>query len=153
MPAFKRPLKRKLETRSSNAVIAVNSDSQYDEGEDEIEENTSSDLDDAWNGKKSTKGKGKAGRKGKGGRNGGKRVKSETPEKEDDVLMKHREFCEKCRQGPAGALLAAALKKKKKGVKKKRKDDDDDEVSEDEAAEDLQGWLEVGSLSAKSWRI
>lgn len=125
------------------------------EGEDELDELDQIDADEIGSddfqiepeGRQPKKG-GK-GRASQNARGGGRRQRKETTEEEEseeeeeeeDILGRHKEFCEKCKLGPADELLAAALKKNKKGGRRKKRHED--EVSEDEAAEMLEGWLEV----------
>lgn len=163
MGGYKRPPKRKIDTRSNGNF---NNQPQYNspkrsEGEnelDDIEDIQDKDFDNAAfeaTPKRVNNGGGGGGRDLRA-RNGGKNKKNEVieilesdeEEEEEDILKQHRIFCEKCQQGHADVLLEAALKKKKRaaggrGNRKKKQQKDEDEVSEDEAIEALQGWLEV----------
>ena len=55
------------------------------------------------------------------------------------------QFCEKCARGPANELLAKAIARKKKPGKRRKKHED--ELSDEELANELEGWLEVGSTT------
>lgn len=130
--------KRKLNGWNTAADIS-NGSSAYEEseGEEEVDELESEfGSDSGWDDgpRKKLRRKGKK----------AKRASTEEEETEEDILNRHRAFCEKCKQGPADVLLEKALRKKQKGGGKRRKKDED-AISEDEVAERLQGWLEVSS--------
>lgn len=125
--------KRKLnEWKTNGATSNESSEYEEEEGEDELDELESEEESD-WDVRPKKKAKGKSRKV--------RKASSEEQETEEDILKRHRAVCEKCKQGPANILLKKALRKKQKGGKRRKKDED--AISEDEVAQQMQGWLEV----------
>ncbi|KAL7423006.1 hypothetical protein Q5752_002304 [Cryptotrichosporon argae] len=58
------------------------------------------------------------------------------------ALYHHREYCERCRLGPADELRDRAQKRKKRQTGKKKRKVDEDLKGDEELANELEGWLE-----------
>lgn len=90
-------------------------------------------------------------RKGKSGK--GKREVELVEQIFEDVLYAHRsvsfnamlvadvQFCEKCQRGPADDMLEKAQEKKRKSKGKQRRKKHEDDMSDEEIAQQLEGWL------------
>ncbi|ORY25961.1 SNF2 family N-terminal domain-domain-containing protein [Naematelia encephala] len=123
MAPRQRPPPRKIrrldeEEYSSPSIEEVDSE-EYDE----LEENETDEDSDEYGKKKNYK-----------------RSQAEVRKNFTKALKAHRPFCEKCRREPADVILERALALKKRPGKRRKLAEG--EISDEELAQDMEGWLE-----------
>ncbi|ORY30527.1 SNF2 family N-terminal domain-domain-containing protein [Naematelia encephala] len=131
MAPRQRPPPRKIrrldeEEYSSPSIVSDGSEGEEEvdsEEYDELEENETDEDSDEYGKKKNYK-----------------RSQAEVRKNFTKALKAHRPFCEKCRREPADVILERALALKKRPGKRRKLAEG--EISDEELAQDMEGWLE-----------